>query len=245
VTVVATILSVVFVLTLALALWVNPYPETVFNVASEFVGGLLSTLGTMVIIFYILQQLDVRVGKQGEAWDPRKLPVIESKDAIKRGELIFEIVFSLVILAVLLAFTNSTEVISIPGAQLIENPVLERYLLLIGLSVAIGIGVNLTLLWQGFWQPVTRIIHLASDLFGLYVLAVLIGAHTAWLEPRTGGSPVGFLQNLPQGTPVDAELAQILIMQGFQIGLVIALVVTIIEIIKSAYQLVRSIRTNS
>ena len=70
--------------------------------ALEIFGSLLNSipvsLGWLVITFIILQRFDVKPELDDEPWDPQSLPQINENEDIKRGELIFGLVFGILIL---------------------------------------------------------------------------------------------------------------------------------------------------
>lgn len=202
-----------------------------WNILGDFLGVAFSALGVLTLVFYIMQRAGVRGDKQAKEWDPRELPELDTSQEIKRGELITEIVFSSVFLMLFLAFRNGITVVSTPGGEswTFVNPVLNQYLPLIVLSLVIGIGVDLYLLWRARWTLGGRLAKIASNLVSLVVLGILIAAHQVWLEPYTGGKFLGFVERLPEMTSNTEQFMQLFVMQAFWIGLVVAFIVEAIE----------------
>lgn len=233
------VLVIVHLVVLTIAWLANPQPLHLLNGLSEFWGNALSTLGAIVVVFYVLQLFEVRFEQQGQDWDPRQLPVVEQQEAVKRGGLIFEIALTLALLVALLAFPDYVGVVVTLGTPVIPNPVVNSHIPLIALALLLGLGMDVWLLWQGRWQIQARAVKLGADVFGIYVLAVLVAAHAAWLEPRTGGGFFGLLDRLSAGTLTDAGATQIIVVQFTQLALTVALVVVVIEMFGQLYRLAR------
>jgi hypothetical protein len=65
------------------------------------------------------------------------------------------------------------------------------------------------------------------------------------LEPYTGGQLFGFVQALPELATSSPEFIQLLLMQGFYIGLVVAFIVEAVETIGMGYRLILESFTKS
>ena len=136
-----------------LALWRFHNPSLVLEYLGELFGTLMSAFGTLVLTFYILQRFNVRPELDEEEWDPRSLPPIEDSDTIKRPETVIGLAFALVILVILWFFPDIIGVVVGWGQDIIVNPVIEFYRLLISVVLLLGIGLDLVLLRQGRWTP--------------------------------------------------------------------------------------------
>lgn len=208
-------------------------------------GGVLSALGAIVLVFAVLQRLDVRPDSEDEAWDPRQLPVIEEANLISQGGTVAEITGSLVVIAVLLFLPGKIGAVISPGAEVILNPVLINYLPLIILAVALSVGLNVILLWRKRWETGTRIAKIVVNLFSIYVLFILIAAHNAWLGGHgiTGFFPIPGA--LPAGVTPSMDTVQIIIMQAFRLAFIVAMIVTAADTVAMAYRLIRRLTGNA
>jgi len=204
------------------------------------VGGVFSALGVIVLVFAVLQYFDVKPQMEDEDWDPMDLPHLEEVDTISRGSMVAEITFSLIFLAILVFLPEWIGVFTgFGGGEFVPNPVLMQYLPLLILSLLLGIGLDVILLWRGRWETVTRLAKIGINLFGIYVLGVLIAGHNAWLGARgyTGFlSAVEALSQLGNPTP---EVVQVLVVQAFQIAFIVALIVTAAETVVMIYRFIR------
>ena len=210
----------------------------VLDILSEMVGSVFTAFGIIVIVFAILQRFDVRPETDQE-WDPRDLPQVEEDDTVSRGGTVAEITISLVIIAILLFLPDKIGVVVSPGMEVILNPVIISYIPLIILAILLGIALDVILLWRGRWETGTRLAKISTNLFGIYVLYVLIAGHNAWLAQHGVGGFLSFLEALPEGDPMGTESVLTISMHAFRMAFIIALIVTVVDTIKRVYQLLK------
>jgi hypothetical protein len=196
----------------------------------DALAGLLSsipmTLGWVVVVFYLLQRAEVQPELKGEDWDPYELPEVQEGEEIKRGELITGIVFSVLLLVLFTLFPENVGFLTTEDWVFYSNPVILRHLGWITASLLAGIILNIYLLWQGRWTPLTRVLKIAVNIFNIAVLAVLYQGHVAWLAERNA---VGFLSTVERIPEMVGGSWQELGMQAFRMGLGIGLLVAVIE----------------
>jgi len=192
---------------------------SVLDIFSEMVGSAFMAFSITVIVFAILQRFDVKPDED-EEWDPRELPQIEPQDTVNRGGIVAEITFSLVIIAILLFLPDKIGVVVSPGMEILLNPVIASYIPLITLSILL------------------RLAKIATNLFGIYVLYVLISGHNAWLNEQGVGGFLSFLDTLSEGI-FGQEATLILGMQAFRMAFIIAAIVISVDTVKMVYQLVK------
>jgi hypothetical protein len=109
---------------------------------------------------------------------------------------------------------------------------------LIQVSLLANILMEIYLLWKGSWDTMTRVIKLGLNAFSIIILALLVTGHNTWLAARTS---TGFLAGIEA---IEAGSWELVGMHAFRLAFVVALVVTIIEVFASVYQLVRSRMTS-
>ena len=215
----------------------------------EFFGGIfsgaLSALGVIVLVFAVLQRLGVRPESEVEDWDPRQLPVIEEENIINRSGIVAEITMSLILVAVLLFLPDKIGAVISPGSDVILNPVLIGYLPLIVLTILLGIGLDIILLWRGRWETGTRIAKIGTNLFGIYVLYVLFAAHNTWLTEHGIAGFFSVPGALTAGVTPSMDALQILVMQAFRLAFIVALIVTTADTVNMAYRLLRRLVSNA
>ncbi len=207
----------------------------------EALGGLLNsmpiTFGWVVLVFVILQRFDVRPEMEDEAWDPQSLPQISDTEPIKRGERIFGIAVTVVILALLLSFGERIGFVTFPGGEFFGNPVIPQYLGWISLSLLVSIAVDVYLLWQGRWTTSSRIAKIASSVLTIVVLFLLIQGHTAWLDQRGAGGFLSGLGRLSEDVTVGTQLIGML---AFRMGFSVALIITVVDTLAMLYRMARA-----
>jgi hypothetical protein len=211
----------------------------------DFIGNLFNSLmvafGIIVLVFAVLQRFDVRPSLEKEGWNPRDLPVVEPSADIKRSEIIAELVFEVIFAAILIALPGQLGAVLYPGSESFSiNPPLQVYIPWIIVSLLLGIGLDFILLWRGRWETGSRIARIVIDLFGLGVLFLLIKSHNEWLAAQGVTSFFSAFSGLGEGIP-SQETVQILVVNGFRIGFIIAAIVSIIELVKHVIGLVRQI----
>jgi hypothetical protein len=213
--------------------------ETVNPLAA--VGSLVSSipaaLGWVVVVFIVLQRLEVRPEEASEAWDPVKLPQINPEAEVKRGEILFGLLFEIFLLAVLIFFRGHIGAYQFPGGPFFGNPVLEQYLVWVCLSLLVSIAMDIYLIWQGRWNTINRLLQLGSDLFSLLVLALLVQGHTAWLQAH---GVTNFTDAMGKLTENIFANGQIVTMWAFWMAFSVALIVTVIETVGTTIRLARS-----
>ena len=209
----------------------------------EYTGGLISSIltviGAVVLVFAVMQRLDVKPEPEETDWDPRQLPSPRETETINRGGLVIEITFSLILIAILLLLPDRLAALNLPGFVSLDNPVILRYLPLIIPAIVLGILIDLALLWRERWETATRIAKIGADVFGIYVLYVLVVAHTTWLSQH---GITGFLSGLGgiSGEGLGSqEGMQIFVMSAFRLAFVVALIVSAVEVVNNLYQIVR------
>jgi hypothetical protein len=211
-------------------------PVAVLEMVGDLFGALMSTFGALVLTFAILQRLNVRPELDEAEWDPRTLPPVEEGETVKRTETVIGMAFALVILAILWFFPDIIGVVTTWGQGVIVNPVIVSYIPIISVAFLLGIALDLALLRQGRWTLGTRIAKIAVNLFGIYVLYLLIAGHTGWLAKHGAGSFLASVEAL--SLDVQGSI-QAVSMHAFRLGFGVALVVTAIETVGLIYKLVR------
>jgi hypothetical protein len=172
-----------------------------------------------------------------ETWDPQTLPEFDQVQPVKRGERIFGIIASMVILTVLLFFPQYVGFITAPGGEFFANPVILDYVIWLTIVLVASITLDVYLLWQDRWSTGTRIAKIGLNLLSIAVLALLIQGHTAWLAER---GAAGFFSSMDLLTSDPGQGFQILGMQAFRLAFGVALIVSAIETIMTIVGRVRA-----
>jgi hypothetical protein len=213
-----------------------PEPGDALKLFGELAGALLSTFGSLVLTFVILQRFNVRPELEEAEWDPRKLPPVEDSDNIDRRETVIGMAFALVILAILWFFPGIIGVVGTWGQSVIINQVIVSYIPLISVALLLGIVLDLILLRRGRWSTGTRLAKIGINLFDIYVLYLLLAGHTSWLTQNQVG---GFFTSIEALSMDAAGATEAIGMHAFRLAFGVALVVTALETVGLVYQLIK------
>ena len=195
-----------------------------------------SALGMVLIVFAILQWFEVRPEIEGEPWDPDNLPEVNEGETVKRGERVFGITMGIVILVVLVFFPESVGFMTTPGGEFFTNPVITQYIGWISISLLVGIGLDIYLLWQRRWRTTSRIAKIAANLLSIVILFLLVQGHTSWL---TNHGSSGFFAAIERLTDITGGW-QVIGMEAFRLGFSVALIVMSLETLVMIFRLVRA-----
>lgn len=223
-----------------IALWAGNNFE-----AAEFVAGLINSvpmvLGWVVIVFMILQSRGVNPGLD-EKWDPRSLPKVEDTKEVSRGETLFGIVAGIVLLSLLVVMPERIGVYGFAGGEFYSNPVILQYLPWIYTSLALGIGFNIYLLWQGQRTVFARAMELGLDIFSIVVVTLLYKGHAAWLQAHGESAVLFRLQDMAADVTGNLQVFGMkAFAMAFGITLIVLVSVTIASLVK---MIINALRQN-
>jgi len=207
------------------------------EIVSSLVNSVPISLGWLLITFIILQYFDAKPHLEEDPWDPNKLPEIKPEEELKNVEVIIGLVFSVLIMVLVTFFPQWIGVITFPGGKFYSNPVILDHLLLIQIALVAAIGLNVFLLWRGRWGLVSRLLKIALDIYNVVVLSVLVIGHNSWLAARSSGGIFDALEAIEGIADVGWEMVG---MHAFRLAFMVALVVTVIEILASIYRMIKS-----
>lgn len=207
------------------------------EILSSLINSVPISLGWVLITFMILQYFDAKPHLEDEPWDPKKLPEINPGQELKSGEMIVGLVFSVLVLVLVTFFPQWIGFITTPGGKFYPNPVILDYLLLIQISLAAGIALNVFLLWRRRWGLATRLLRIGLDIYQVVVLGLLVVGHNQWLAAR---SSVGLLDGLEAIEAMADGVWELVGMHAFRLAFIVALIVSSIEILAKIYRLIRS-----
>lgn len=205
-------------------------------IASMF-NSIPAALGWVVLVFLILQYFGANPEMDEEPWEPKALPEINPEEETKRWELILGLVGAVLILVLVTVFPQWVGFVTTPGGKFYPNPVLLDHLPLIRVNLAAWIGFNVYMLWKGRHDQLSRLLTIALNIFNVSVLAILIDGHNKWLAARSAGGFLDAIEAIPGTAAGSWDLVG---MHAFRLAFVVALIVTLIEIITGIYRLIKS-----
>ncbi len=243
--VISVVVVVLLVLTGVRAVTDSPFMGTEFvNIIWEGLGGVVSAaiaaFGNIVLIFAILERVlpDEQIDglKTDEDWDPASLAIEPDPDSVKRGELITEIIFTFIGLAILNLYSEILGMSYFGEDTMVFIPMFSdaffKFLPWINTIFLAEIVLDIYLLRNALWTPVTRVAKMLIEAASI-VLAVII-----LRTPGIVGFTIESFKNFPESS-VNAEMLMKLFNFSFAIAMLVVAVVAGFELVKAAYGLFR------
>jgi hypothetical protein len=201
----------------------------------QFVEAMKAFPGRALMVFawttlgFALVDLAQSRMKLTHAWDPRTLPAIARREHwISRGSALAELFVASAALVWLLIIPGSPHLLFGPAAgALAPAPIWQVVYVPFVLLMAAGAVLGLVNVLRPYWTPVRSFVRIGLQVGMLIVLGVLFRAEV-WVLARPGAT-------LPGVDALDRLLE--VVNRTFEIGLVIAVIVCLIEIGKEAYRL--------
>jgi hypothetical protein len=178
---IALLATVIVHLVLAALAVFTGEPASLAEVASGIFDSLMSALGVIVVVFYILHHMEVRLPRLDDGWDPRKLEPVEEVEPVKGVGTLVGLVFDIVLLLVLNLLPDRLGFVRYIGAAPFVDPVLPGYRVWLSLLLLVDVALRAVLLLQRRWQTGTRVFKLVTNVANLVVLYLVIMGYRAWL----------------------------------------------------------------
>ncbi len=218
------------------SLTVSHRADSLLQELFQILNSIPAALGSVVLVFAILQWLNVHPDSEEEDFDPRSLPQLYKDKPVHRGEQILSIIFGTIFLAFMVAFGTSSGFTAKYGFNLFTDPVLDKYYPWIAISITLGILLDIILLWRGRWEVSTRLAKIGTDGFSLVLLYLLYQGHVNWANQMGfSGSMIEQFQftNSPQGL-------QLIGMACFRLAFFVALIVVAVSTFFRIYRLIKN-----
>ena len=243
--VVSVVVAVLLVLAGVRAVTATPFMGAEFvSIVGKGLGDALSAaiaaFGNVVLVFAILERVlpEKEIGgfDDEKDWDPASLAREPDPDSVKRFDLVMEIVFTFVALAILnltpqwlgmFFFSDGTQTF-IP----LFTEKFFQFVPWINAVLVAEIVLDIYLLREAVWSLWTRITKIVIEAASIAVTVILL---------RTPGLIAISAESFANG-PFTAEQAQIFITiasYALPIALIVALIVQGIELVKAVYGLIR------
>jgi hypothetical protein len=193
------------------------------NGLGNILSVVVSAAGYVVLIFAILERTvpDLGISKKDfeEEWDPASLAKEPDPDSVNRGELIAEIVFTFIGLAII------NQIFYIP----IFTDEFRKFVPWINLILVIEILLDIYLLRKAIWDTVTRIVKIVIEVGTIVITTIML---------RTPNLIT--FSNVPENSSIDIEVVAKFFDLGVTIAFVVVIVVTSVELVKATIGLIRS-----
>ena len=198
--------------------------------ATSLVGALIAAFGNVTLVFAILERvLPASEFEEDEKWTPAELTKEPEPNQVSTGEMIASIVFTAAALIILNFYPQIVGIWNIENGEWVQigglSEAFFRYLPWINLSGILTIALNIWLLRQGFWNTVSRWLHIGLEIIGIVIAAAML----------RGPSLLSFY-NTAVDSEVGGPLATIF---GIMVPviLIIVIVVSAIEVVKDILRL--------
>jgi hypothetical protein len=244
--VIPIVVTVLLVLTGIRAATDSPFMGADFvDIVADGLAGMVSAAitacGYVIVIFAILERVlpDSQIDdlKMEEEWDPASLAKQPDPDSVNRGELIAEIAFTFVGLAILnlypeligMSFFSDDEFFFVP----MFSDIFIKFIPWINAVFLAEIVLDIYLLRNAIWTSAARVAKIIIEGASLALAIVFI---------RTTDI-IGFTTDSFANSPFTPEQAETFVRvasYGYIIALTIVIIVISIELIKAIYGLVRS-----
>lgn len=228
--VVAVVVTVLLVIAGIQAVTITPmmgsdFVEAVGDGLGNALSAAIATFGNVVLVFAILERVlpEKEIGDfpSEKDWDPASLTKEPNPDTVKRGNLIAEIVFTFVGLAIL------NGIFDIP----IFSDEFFTFVPWINAIFLVEIALDVYLLSNATWRPFTRIVKIFIEAVGMVITAIILRT------PNIIGFTAEAFANVPAESSVDVETLMRIFNLSISISLVVILIVQGIELAKAVYGL--------
>lgn len=150
---------------------------------SIYFQAVLMGLGSVIVIFAIMQRLEVKPDADDEEWDPNDLPeVAQDYNRMGRAETAVGLAANLVFFILLNLFADRIGLIIIIGEEPLLNNIVQDNLFWLNTVLLAGVLLHAILFLQGRWHFYTRLFRLAIDVAWLFVIYNLVTALSAEKE---------------------------------------------------------------
>jgi hypothetical protein len=204
----------------------------------EFIVGLITAFGNIVLVFAILELVAptsrYKNDMRDKEWDPAQLTKEADPDVVSTRGAIGAIVFTLLALLVMNIYPQVLGIWFLRDGQWVSIPVFSQALfrILPWLNVVwvLGIGLQVVLLRQQKWTPVTRWFEISLKILGIAIVFLLLKG------PSILDISAENLINFSIAASSAATMVKILNVIAI-IALINAIIVAVYEISKSVYRL--------
>jgi hypothetical protein len=222
------------------------------NLVASLFSGALSAIGTVTLIFALIErfmpddaiaraELGAKVGQDvlvGSDWDPRTLPAVpQATERVKTGEVVTGIVFAVIGAVIFnffprlfaVGFTGPSGMVWVP---ILNQAAIRSFLPFWNAVFALSLLLNILLLREGRRTMTLRIFEIIVSCASLVVLIIMLRG------PRII-SPTLMNDLTAAGVTIGSTSLAELVRSGVQIGLLVASVILVIDIIVKIYRLAR------
>lgn len=214
------------------------------NIVGKGLGNIVSAaitaFGHVVVVFAILERVlpDKEIGdfSNEKDWDPASLAKEPDPDVVKRGDLIAEIVFTFVGLAILNLFPDILGMSYFTEGKAFFIPMFSveffKFLPWINAIFLAEIVLDIYLLRNAVWEFGTRIARIVLEIASIALAVIILRT------PNIFGFTAESFQGVPESS-INAELLLNILNLSFSIAIIIAIIVAGVDMAKAIFGLMR------
>lgn len=205
------------------------YVEFIADGIGDALQAAIMALGNIVVIFAVLERLypDTKIEEleEGKMWDPESLRKEPEPDSVKRGDLIAEVIFTLIGLAFLNGVFNTP----------VFGEGFAKFIPWINGIFLVEIVLDVFLLRQAVWTIPTRIVKILIESASIVIAVILLRT------PDVIGFTAEAFKYVPENSSVDLEMFMGIFNLGISIALIVVIIVSSVEVVKAAIGLVKGL----
>lgn len=223
--------------------------EVIITAIANYFGSMITALGSITLIFALLERFIPDLKTAGAKWDPRSLRKVSPPDQVKPVGLILEILFTGLAILIFNFFPQLINIgyysngswwvgfISTQTGQAWETTLLSeaffRYLPALNIIWGLTIVLDVILIQRGRWEVWSR-------WFVIGVKALMIGVAAVMLAgPSLIGVTAQSLIEAGFPAPEAADILVTLMNQGVRVGLALVILFDGLDLVKALIHLFR------
>ena len=200
----------------------------------------IAAFGNVVIVFAILERVlpdkEISGFNDEKDWDPASLTREPDPDSVKRGELIAEIIFTFLGLALLNLYPEILGAfIFTKGEQFfipMFSEVFFKFMPWINAIFLAEIVLDIYLLRNALWTPISRVAKILIEAASIALTVIILST------PNIVGFTAESFKNFPESS-VDGALLMKIFDLSFSIALIVVIIVSGVELVKGIYGLIK------
>ena len=205
------------------------------------VSAAIAAFGNVVLVFAILERVlpdkEISGFNDEKNWDPASLAKEPDPDSVKRGELIAEIIFTFLGLALLNLYPEILGAVIFKEGEQFFIPMFSdaffKFVPWINAIFFAEIVLDIYLLRSALWTPITRVAKILIEAASIALTVIILRT------PNIVGFTAESFKNFPDSS-VNGELLMKIFNISFSIALIVVIVVAGVEIAKAAYGLFKT-----
>ena len=205
------------------------------------VSAVITAFGHIVLVFAILERVlpDSQIAdlKTNDEWDPASLAKEPDPDSVKRGELIVEIIFTFLGLALLNLYPEILGAFIFTEGEQFFIPMFSnaffKFMPWINAIFFAEIVLDIYLLRNALWTPLARVAKILIEAVSIALTVIILRT------PGIAGFTTDSFKNFPESS-VNGDLLMRIFELSFSISLIIVIIVAGVELVKGIYGLIRT-----